>query len=50
MNSINLFGKNLTLIIVAHRLTTLENCDKIFEFTKDGVKIHNSYQELINNT
>ena len=48
MNSINQLGKNLTLIIVAHRLTTLQNCDKIFEFTKNGVKIHNSYQELIN--
>lgn len=46
MDSINSLDQNLTIIIVAHRLTTLKNCDKIFEFTTSGLRIHNSYREL----
>jgi ABC-type multidrug transport system fused ATPase/permease subunit len=46
MESINNLEKNLTIIIVAHRLTTLKNCDKIFEFTNSGIIIHDSYQKL----
>ena len=36
MNSINKLKGNKTMIIVAHRLTTLSNCDKIIEL-KDGL-------------
>ena len=35
MESIDALQKSKTLIIVAHRLTTLRNCDKVFEI-KDG--------------
>ena len=39
MNSINSISTNCTLIIIAHRLTTVMNADQIFEF-KSGKVIH----------
>ena len=47
METIRNLGNDLTLIIVAHRLTTLKDCTKIIEL-KDG-KIYRtgSYQEII---
>ena len=35
MEAINSIDKNTTMIIIAHRLTTLKNCDDIIEL-KDG--------------
>ncbi len=38
---------NLTILMVAHRLTTLKNCDFILEF-KDGALVFNgSYEEIM---
>ena len=34
MQSINSLDNNLTVIIIAHRLTTIRNCSKIFRFNK----------------
>jgi len=46
MESIDGLGKNLTILIIAHRLTTLKNCSQIVEL-KDG-KINRvcSYQDM----
>ena len=30
MNAINKLKRNTTIILIAHRLTTIKNCDKIF--------------------
>ncbi len=38
MESIDSLSKHKTLIIIAHRLTTLKNCDRVFEI-KDGVAV-----------
>tara|TARA_B100001287_G_scaffold62031_1_gene50115 strand:+ start:15953 stop:17671 length:1719 start_codon:yes stop_codon:yes gene_type:complete len=47
MNSINSFNKNLTVIIIAHRLTTLKKCDMILELGNNfQTKIMN-YSEII---
>ncbi|MCR5748417.1 MAG: hypothetical protein K6G03_11975 [Lachnospiraceae bacterium] len=37
MEAINAFSGNKTLIIIAHRLTTIENCDMVYEI-KNGQK------------
>ena len=40
LNNISKLKNNMTLIIIAHRISTLRNCDKIFYF-KDGNIISN---------
>ena len=34
-----------TLIIIAHRLTTIRNCDVIYE-VKDGVIVRKEYEDI----
>ena len=34
MKSIENMDDDITVLIIAHRLTTLKNCDKIIKFTK----------------
>ena len=34
MKAINNLRKNTTIILIAHRLTTIKNCDKIFYWIK----------------
>jgi ATP-binding cassette subfamily B protein len=48
MNSIDSLGNDLTVIIVAHRITTLKNCDRIFELENGKIKRIANYQEIIN--
>ena len=46
MESIDLKGNNCTLIVIAHRLSTVMNADKIFEFN-NGTIIHSgTFEEL----
>ena len=47
MKSIQNFDDNLTLLVIAHRLTTLKNCDKIIEIDKYRIKRIGSYDEII---
>ena len=49
MEAIDNLGNHLTIIMVAHRLSTLRNCHKIFEITPGGLIIHKNYNNLINN-
>ncbi|MBF0570624.1 MAG: ABC transporter ATP-binding protein [Candidatus Omnitrophica bacterium] len=49
MDALNNLSKDKTIIIIAHRLTTVSHCDKIF-FLKDGKLIaEGKYQQLLSN-
>ena len=45
MESIDALQGSKTLIIVAHRLTTIRNCDRIYEI-KDGAAIERSRRDI----
>tara|TARA_B110000495_G_C22928006_1_gene542393 strand:+ start:18 stop:767 length:750 start_codon:yes stop_codon:yes gene_type:complete len=45
MDSITTLDKKLTIIIIAHRITTLQNCDKIIEIENGEI----SYQGIYDN-
>ncbi|MDC0515590.1 ABC transporter ATP-binding protein/permease, partial [Flavobacteriaceae bacterium] len=47
MKNIIDYSQNLTLIIIAHRLTTLKQCNKIFKVETNGLKVFNGYTDLI---
>ena len=47
MKAINDFSGLKTIIMVAHRLTTLERCDNIYFFNNGAVEDSGTYQELI---
>jgi len=40
-------SKNRTTLVIAHRLTTIKNADKIIVLTNDGIKECGSHEELI---
>ena len=37
MNTIKNIGDNYTIILIAHRLTTVENCDRIIELRQGEI-------------
>lgn len=47
MSELNNLDDSLTIFIVAHRLTTLENCDQIVELEDGKIKSVNTYNEII---
>jgi ABC-type multidrug transport system fused ATPase/permease subunit len=49
MKSINQLDKELTIIIVAHRISTLKNCDRILEFSNGNISKIGKYDELYKN-
>jgi ATP-binding cassette, subfamily B, bacterial PglK len=48
MQAIEGLSKDLTLLIIAHRLTTLKNCTQIVELGEGGIKRIGSYQDIVN--
>ena len=47
MDAINILKKNTTIILIAHRLTTIKNCDKIFLLDKGKLIDQGNYEYLI---
>jgi len=47
MQAIQNLGPDLTILIVAHRLTTLKSCSKIIELESGKIKRVGSYKEII---
>lgn len=44
MESIESLDKNLTIIMIAHRMSTLKNCDKIVQFDNGHILAENTYE------
>ena len=49
MESVHNIGRRKTIIIIAHRLTTVEHCDEIHLMEKGRIRATGSYQELLMN-
>ncbi len=45
--AIELLSKNRTVVIVAHRLTTVHKCDVIYMMSKGKIIAHGTYDELL---
>jgi len=48
MDEINKLRKDLTIILIAHRLNTIKNCDVIFRFEKGQLVTQGTFNELFN--
>ena len=48
MNSINNLGNNITIIIIAHRLNTVKNCDIIFKLENGRLVKQGKFEEIVN--
>ena len=48
MEAVHNLKNNITIIIIAHRLSTVKKCDKIFLFEKGELKDEGTFDELIN--
>ena len=49
MSSIDNLKDDLTILIIAHRLTTLKGCDQVVELTQNGIKV-GKYEDITINT
>ncbi len=46
MDAVNNLGKNITIILIAHRLNTVKNCDLIFKLEKGNLISRGTFEEL----
>ena len=49
MDTINNISKNITILIIAHRLATVKNCDNLFFLESGELKAEGNFQELSKN-
>lgn len=49
MDALNNLGKEITVILIAHRLSTLKQCDQIFTLDNGLLKSEKSFEGLIKN-
>ena len=47
MEAVHNLRKNITIILIAHRLTTVKKCDKIFLLNKGKLEEQGTFEELI---
>jgi len=47
MDIVNGLGREITVLIIAHRLTTLKGCDEVVKLDKDYTIRSGSYKEMI---
>ena len=47
MQAVETLGRDITILIIAHRLTTLKNCDQIVELASGGIKAVGGYEQMM---
>ena len=47
MKAINNLGKDITIILIAHRMNTVKNCDTIFKLEKGKIVFQGNFDELM---
>lgn len=47
MQTVETLGPDITILIIAHRLTTLKNCDQIVELSNGGIKALARYERML---
>ena len=47
MDAVNNLSKSITIILIAHRLSTVKNCDKIYLFEKGQIINEGTFNELL---
>ena len=50
MDAVNNIAKDITIILIAHRLNTVKNCEIIFKLEKGELKNQGTFDELVNNS
>jgi ATP-binding cassette, subfamily B, bacterial PglK len=50
MEALDGLSKDLTIVVIAHRLTTVENCDLIIELEDGRVVAQGTYEELLHSS
>ena len=48
MDAVNNLNKDITIVLIAHRLNTVKNCDIIFKLEKGQLVGQGTFEELIN--
>lgn len=48
MQAVNKLSHDITIILIAHRLSTVKNCDQIYMFDQGKIVQHGTYNELLN--
>ena len=46
MEAVDILNKNITIILIAHRLSTVKNCDKIYLVDKGIIKAEGNFNEV----
>jgi ATP-binding cassette subfamily B protein len=47
MQAVAVLDRDITILIIAHRLTTLKNCDLMVELANGGIKAVGSYEQIM---
>lgn len=47
MRAVETLGHEITVLIIAHRLSTLKNCDQIVELADGGIKAVGDYKQIL---
>ena len=47
MQALNAISVNLTVVLIAHRLTTVRNCANIYVLENGDIIAHGTYDELV---